>query len=390
MTAEQRRLRLAPFYIAQGIAMASLAAVITLLGDIRDEFGLSETQLGLVVGAGFFAAFVAQLTLGRLADKGYAPAMIRYGLVGTAICMIGFAFGSTFWEFMFWRALLGFAVGVAQPAIRRTVILAEPKHTGRNIGRLGVAEVLGFGLGPAVAGVLAEVGSFDLPFYVIAVVIIVTLLGIGHLDSDEGAQSIDDRSALLLLRDRRLVGTLIIVTSQFLLIGSYEAVWAVMATDLGAETWEIGLSFTVFGIPLALFATLGGSWAQRSGNIAIAAVGLGAAAVLAMPIAFINSVWGVVGMAFVAAIGAGIGFPAGLYFYSQTVVDERQAAAQGVLGATEVLFGGVAAVLAAWLYDAQDQIAVWLIMPMITIICILAGVILREGTRHSPHVGATT
>jgi hypothetical protein len=44
-----------------------------------------------------------------------------------------------------------------------------------------------------------------------------------------------------------------------------------------------------------------------------------------------------------------------------------------------VLFGGFAAVLAAWLYDTQDQIAVWLIMPMITIIAVLSGTILREG-----------
>lgn len=379
MTEERTSPRLPPFYLAQGIAMGALASVITLLGDFRDEFGISETRLGLVVGAGFFAAFISQLTLGRFADKGYAPSMVRFGLIGTAVSMVGFAFGSTFWEFLLWRILLGFAVGLAQPAIRRTVILAEPEHTGRNIGRLGVAEIVGFGLGPAVAGVLAEVGSLDLPFYVLAAIIVATLFGIGHLDKDEGGQSTDDQSSLRLLRDRRLVGTLIIVTSQFLLIGSYEAVWAVMATDLGAETWEVGVSFTVFGIPLALFATLGGTWAQRSGNIAIAAVGIGAAAVLAMPIAFINSVWGVVGMAFVAAIGAGIGFPAGLYFYSQTVLDERQAAAQGILGATEVLFGGFAAVLAAWLYDTQDQIAVWLIMPMITIIAVLSGTILREG-----------
>ena len=40
--------------------MGSLGSVITLLGDLRDEFGLSETQLGLIVGAGFFAAFVTR------------------------------------------------------------------------------------------------------------------------------------------------------------------------------------------------------------------------------------------------------------------------------------------------------------------------------------------
>ena len=52
--------RLLSYYLAQGLCMGSLGSVITLLGDLRDEFGLSETQLGLIVGAGFFTAFVTR------------------------------------------------------------------------------------------------------------------------------------------------------------------------------------------------------------------------------------------------------------------------------------------------------------------------------------------
>ena len=89
--------RLLSYYLAQGLCMGSLGSVITLLGDLRDEFGLSETQLGLIVGAGFFTAFVTQITLGRVADRGHAPLMVRIGLVAAGASMIGFAASSGFW-----------------------------------------------------------------------------------------------------------------------------------------------------------------------------------------------------------------------------------------------------------------------------------------------------
>ena len=186
--------KLLPYYLAQATAIGSLASVIALLGDIRDTFALSETRVGLIVGAGFFTAFVTQLTLARLADRGYAPIMTRVGLVAAAASMIGFAFADTFWEFVVARGVLGIAVGLAQPAVRRTVILADPEQTGRNIGRLGVAEVIGFALAPVFAALLAEVGSLDLPFYVMAAIILGVTIGTRTLVSDEGAQSEEIRA----------------------------------------------------------------------------------------------------------------------------------------------------------------------------------------------------
>jgi len=373
--------RLLPYYLAQALGMAALGSVIALLGDIRDTFELSETRLGLIVGAGFLTAFVTQLTLGKLADRGYAPAMVRFGLIATAASMVAFAFSDSFWEFLLARAVLGVAVGIAQPAVRRTVILADQENTGRNIGRLGMTEVIGFALGPAIAGLLAEAGSLDLPFFVLAATIIVVVLTMGMPEADDKAQSGDDSmSSLELLRDPRLLGTLVIVASEFILIGGYEAVWAVMLTDLGAKTWQIGVSFTIFAIPLGALAPLGGAWAQRSGGLRLTIIALGSSAVVAFLFGVIDTLSGLVVVALVAAIGSGLGFPAGLYLFSQTAADERQAAAQGLMGATEVLFGGLSAVLAAWLYDAHGRATVWVVVPILMLGLLLIGVAVRGRT----------
>ena len=376
---EQRGPRLLPYYLSIAITMGSLASVVTLLGDLRDEFGLTETEVGLVVGAGFFTAFITQLTLGRLADRGHAPAMVRIGMLAAAASMIGFALSNSFFTFVLARAVLGVAIGLAQPAIRRTVVLADPRHTGRNLGRLGLGEITGFALTPALAAALAEVGTLDLPFYVLAAIVVVTLAAMGRLDADGGARTTERVSLFDLLSNRVVTGTLILVTSQFLMIGAWEAVWAVSLTDLGAETWEIGLSFTLFALPLGALAPLGGALAQRSGGVALCVGGLGSAAVFAVLLGVLDSVWGLIGVSMLMGIGAGFGYTAGLYVFSQTVGDDRQAAAQGVFGATEVLFGGISSVTAARLYDVSGRGAVWWVMPALSLTVLLFGLALRSG-----------
>src|SRR6476661_4439539 len=64
-------------------------SIYTLLADLRDRYGFSEAQLGVIVAAGFLAGFVTQLALARLADRGYAPLLVRGGIVLAMGAMIG-------------------------------------------------------------------------------------------------------------------------------------------------------------------------------------------------------------------------------------------------------------------------------------------------------------
>ncbi|MYB86383.1 MAG: MFS transporter [Acidimicrobiaceae bacterium] len=376
-TEGDRAPRLLTYYLAQGLCMGSLASVITLLGDLRDEFGLSETQVGLIVGAGFLTAFVTQLTLARVADRGHAPLMVRIGLMAAAASMIGFAASTGFWTMLVSRGALGVAIGVAQPAIRRNVILADPAHTGRNLGRLGVIEVVGFAATPAVTALLADAFNLDVPFYVLAAVATATVLTMGRLEPDESARGTRTTSSLQLLRDRVVAGTLLLVTSQFVMIGAWEAVWAVSLVDLGAATWEVGLSITLFAIPLGALAPVAGAWAQRTGGLWLCVAGMTGSAAAGVLLGLFDSVWTLVGLSMLMAVGGGLGFTAGLYAYSQTVPDDRQASSQGLMGAFEVLLAGLTSVLGAWLYDIAGRVLVWTVIPALTVLAVAAGVVWR-------------
>ena len=69
-----------PYYLILFGSSAGLACIIVLLADLRDQLGFSEIGIGLAIGSGFGAAFVANLVMAPHADRGRAPAMLRAGL----------------------------------------------------------------------------------------------------------------------------------------------------------------------------------------------------------------------------------------------------------------------------------------------------------------------
>ena len=74
------RRQLLPYFLVSGSMSLGYGSIYTLLADLRDRFGFSGTQLGLIVAAGFFAGFCAQLFLARYADRGYIAFMVRGGV----------------------------------------------------------------------------------------------------------------------------------------------------------------------------------------------------------------------------------------------------------------------------------------------------------------------
>ena len=73
--------QLLPYCIVAGSMSLGYGSIYTLLADLRDRYGFTEAQLGVIVAAGFLAGFVTQLALARLADRGYAPLLVRGGIL---------------------------------------------------------------------------------------------------------------------------------------------------------------------------------------------------------------------------------------------------------------------------------------------------------------------
>ena len=61
--------------------------------------------------------------------------------------------------------------------------------------------------------------------------------------------------------------TLAIAVAFYVTVGMFEAIWAVLLRDHGAETWLIGLTLSLFTVPMIFLAPIGGRTAQRRGPL---------------------------------------------------------------------------------------------------------------------------
>lgn len=75
-------------FLLTALMSLGYGSVFTLLADIRDKFGFTDGQVGLIALAGLFTGVLSQLFLARYSDRGYAVVMMRVGIAAAAFGML--------------------------------------------------------------------------------------------------------------------------------------------------------------------------------------------------------------------------------------------------------------------------------------------------------------
>ncbi len=122
---------------------------------IRDQLGLTNTQLGLLLSAFFWTYTPAQLTAGFLAERIDARRVLAAGLAlwGIATALTGFASG--FLMLLTLRFALGIGESVMYPASFKILATEAPEgQRGRANGFLGLGQLLGAAFGTLAGGLL--------------------------------------------------------------------------------------------------------------------------------------------------------------------------------------------------------------------------------------------
>lgn len=353
------RRRILPYQIVMAVAMGAIGGIIAVLGELRDELGFADSEIGIIVTAGFLASFVAQIGLSPFADRGHGRRMAIAGtvLAGTGLLLMVVADTLAVWTFA--RAVLGFSAGMLMPGIRRAVTVLDPDRAGENLGRLVIGEIGGFTGGPVVAAILVEVGDIRLPFLVFAITVFAFVPFVLRLPADTGRKTERTINPFDLLKIRRLQGALILIFGYFLLIGAFESVIPLMFKDRGGGPLETGLAFTLFAVPIVLVSTHAGKVADRASGATVAAIGMGVSAAFTALYGVMPGLWGLIITMMVIGVADGYGFIGGQVAVSRAVTEDRQAAALGLMGAAEVAGAAVWAYPAAALYESNGAGGVW-------------------------------
>ena len=326
--------------------------MFTVLDDFRDKYGITEAQLGLIVGVGFITGFLSQILFAPQADKGHAKKLVMIGITVEVVGTLFMAFGHAFLPLILGRLLTGFGVGISEPALRRILILSDPERMGQNLGLIVSASVAGFTAGPIVSALTADTLGISAPFLLVATLLVVVAIGLSKLQFQEA--NIEDaptqRLAFDMLRIRPLAGAIVIGLALFAMIGTFDAVWSVMMDDMKAPTWVANLGISLFAFPMIFLAPRGGRLTQKVGPFKASMVGLSIGAVCLVMYGTLWSPYPMLVVGVIHGVVDGFTVTGGSAAVALVAPRERLASAQGLYGGLQTLTGGIAAVLAGAAY----------------------------------------
>lgn len=363
---------------ARVMALAALGALsamgygvmFTVLDDYRDEFGIPAGQLGFIVGLGFVAAFIAQVLLAPIADRGYARRLMVLGVLVDIVGLLVLGFGTTIEVLIMGRALSGLGAGMTMPALRRLVIVGDPDRLGDNLGLLLACDVAGFAAGPLLSAIL--VGPFGLPapYVVVAIAAAICLPLVLRQRVHDAGTVTSTSTSFDLLGSRHFRAAVAMGVAMWMMIGTFDALWVVVLDDLGADEWIANIGISVFVIPLIILGERGGRLAQRLGPFRLGPIGLGIGAVAMFTYGLMPSGLLMLVVGLVHAINDGFTVSSTSVAVGMVTPEGRHASAQGLLGGIQTLMAGVAAVTAGLVYDSAGRTAAYAVCT-VTMMCLI-------------------
>lgn len=358
-------------FLLTALMSLGYGSVFTLLADIRDKYGFTDGQVGIIAFAGLFTGVLSQLFLARYSDRGYAVLMMRAGIACASLGMLWMVFATSLWQWIAARLLLGLGSGMVGPAIRRIIIARDPQRVGANLGRQTAFDVAGFVLGPALAAVLAQLFGLRAPFIFLTITFFLAIFFVGRVttaaDAAAAEQSTEKRASLLRLP--AMQSALFAAIAFYLTIGMFEALWAILLRDQGAETWLIGLTLSVFTIPMIIFAPKGGALAQKRGPMRVVTVSITVAAIATCLYGFVP-LWLLVAISGIHAVADAYTMPANQVAVAVSSPPDQLAAGQGMLGATGLAIAAASALIGSAVYEAFGRASVFTGTAVLMMLCL--------------------
>ena len=254
-------------YSTYFVLTASLGVVFVLLEDLQTRHDLADWEVGLVAGAGFGAALIAQTMLSPLADRGVKVPLAFAALASGFIGPLALAYGSSTWVLAGGRGLSGIGLGLFALLARKALIGLDATGGGAKLGMLLSVAVAGFISGPFI-GFLFEPWGFEAPF--VAVSVAVAVVGvpatIAIVQSEIATTPLDYSVLGELLRRPRIQAAVLVQCIVLGYVGVFDAIVDRFLTDLDASTGDVARAIMVVGLPMLVLPRIAGTKAEALGG----------------------------------------------------------------------------------------------------------------------------
>jgi DHA1 family multidrug resistance protein-like MFS transporter len=344
----------AVFLVGNGVG-----SILPILPLYLRERHASYAMLGMIVGARMVAGVLGQYPAGRLSDRfGRRPVMIA-GLLLTAVTTAAFVLPMPTWGLVALRFAQGIGGAAFGPGARSAVAdLVPDAERGIAYGWMSGAERSGFILGPLAGGALAALGrgavfqATAVALLLAAVVIALTLRSYpSHGSPSDDPVATAQGPSRLSRRGRLAMGAVISLGGVGAFMGGvYTVMWSLFMQSLGASDWVVGLSFSLWALPLVITTPFAGWAADRWDRRWLAVASMAIAAAIAPLYPLVGSIVPVLIVGAVEGIALAFGDPAMNAFLMNAVPAEQRGRAQGTVGTAESAVQTVGAALGGVLF----------------------------------------
>jgi len=164
---QQGRSPLLPIFLIVAVDVLGLTIILPLLPFYAERFGASPTVVGLLVSTYAFCQLFSGPLLGRISDGIGRRPMLLLSQVGTLVGFLILAEAPALWVVFLARIIDGSTAGNLSLAQAYISDVTEPENRARSFALIGIAFGVGFLIGPAASGFLAQFG-YRYPIYLAA------------------------------------------------------------------------------------------------------------------------------------------------------------------------------------------------------------------------------
>jgi MFS transporter, DHA1 family, multidrug resistance protein len=354
----------APLLLGQLVMFTGIAALFPVVALYVRHRGGSALDAALVIAGPMLANTAVQVPAGRLADRvGRRPVLLGARLAYAALSFALLADRGPLWILALLRAGQGACSGAYTPALLAALTdLTPPDRRATRFSQLQRAELVGLLIGPAIGGAVAGWRESAV-FGVSGVAVLVGLGAVVRVPETRAAPppSADGGAGppFAWWRSRGIVVSGAALAAVGLVFTMYDVVWPQYLAARGAGTAVIGLSITLFAVPMLVLATPGGRLADRADRRIILGADLAVAGACACSYPALHSLAPILAVGTVESVAFVMTEPSLYATLAESAPPDRRGRVMGLGGLFQ--FGGAAAgaaVLGA-LYGVREGLPFW-------------------------------
>ena len=250
------------------VSGTGIGSLLPILPLYLRERGASYSLVGVIVGAALVAQAAGQWPAGILAERIGAKAMMIGGLVIAALASIAFIVPMPIEWLIALRFVQGLGFAAVIPSELAAVADVVPRaNLGRTYGWVFGAQQAGYIGGPAIGGLLAVFGRWTVFAVTGAALLAAAMVVALTLRTSIRTRRDTTVPRLSMIGPSRMRSALVAVVTLSiglgLLIGLYDVIWSLYMRTRGASDPVVGLSFTLFALPLLIATPLAGWSSDR-------------------------------------------------------------------------------------------------------------------------------